>query len=75
MSTNRDALMIDRQGGAPVYRQIADELRSEIRSGRFGPGVALPSERKLMDRFGAALAVRRSRRSPPHPTPSRRRKA
>jgi len=42
---------LDRVGPLPLYQQLGGWLREEIRSGHFAPGVALPSERKLMARF------------------------
>jgi GntR family transcriptional regulator len=51
---------LDRVGSVPLYAQIADALRADIRSGHYPPGVALPSERKLMDRFGVTRATIRS---------------
>jgi GntR family transcriptional regulator len=40
---------IDPTSDRPTYRQIADQLRSAIESGRIGPGEQLPSERELME--------------------------
>src|SRR5215831_6398023 len=51
---------LDRVGSVPLYTQIADALRTDIRSGHYPPGVALPSERKLMDRFGVTRATIRN---------------
>jgi GntR family transcriptional regulator len=39
------------QRGRALYEQVADALRDEIRSGRYGPGDKLPSERELTERF------------------------
>jgi GntR family transcriptional regulator len=39
------------QRGRPLYEQVADALRAEIRSGRYQPGDKLPSERELTERF------------------------
>jgi len=33
--------------GAPLYRQLMDQLRVEIFSGRLGPGTMLPSVRQV----------------------------
>ncbi|MEV0187185.1 GntR family transcriptional regulator [Kitasatospora purpeofusca] len=38
----------------PLYRRVADVLRSEISSGALVPGGRLPSERELCDRFDAS---------------------
>ncbi|TMC09430.1 MAG: GntR family transcriptional regulator [Chloroflexi bacterium] len=38
----------------PVYQRIANDLRALIKSGQYAPGVALPSERKLMERYNVA---------------------
>jgi GntR family transcriptional regulator len=45
-------LSIDR--GQPFYVQVADELRGEIRAGRYSPGDQLPAERELRERFGVS---------------------
>jgi GntR family transcriptional regulator len=42
---------VDRSSDRPVYRQIADQLRTAITRGEFPPGAKLPSERVLMDRY------------------------
>jgi GntR family transcriptional regulator len=39
------------QRGRPLYEQVADALRDEIRSGRYRVGDNLPSERQLTERF------------------------
>jgi GntR family transcriptional regulator len=38
----------------PLYRQIADELRSRIESGEIAPGAKLPTELELREEFGNA---------------------
>ena len=43
--------MVDRTGGLPAYRLVADDLHRRIVSGEFAPGARLPSERELVDRF------------------------
>jgi GntR family transcriptional regulator len=45
---------IDPSSDRPVYKQIADELRTAIRSGELGPGERLPSEQELIDAHGVA---------------------
>jgi GntR family transcriptional regulator len=41
-------------GDVPVFRQIAEQLRSAIRRGELRPGDRLPSEQQLMDHYGTA---------------------
>src|SRR5436190_7888280 len=38
----------------PLYRQVADAIRTEIADGTYPPGSKLPSERALCERFDAA---------------------
>ncbi|MFC1409944.1 GntR family transcriptional regulator [Streptacidiphilus sp. N1-12] len=46
---------------APLFRQIADSLRSAILSGEFTPGTQLPSENDLKDRYGTTrVTVRKA---------------
>jgi len=45
---------IDPTSDRPAYKQIADHLRDQIAQGELAPGQALPSERVLMDTYGAA---------------------
>src|SRR2546421_8753837 len=45
---------LDPMDPRPPYRQIADELRRAIHAGEILPGGRLPSERKLVDRYGTA---------------------
>ena len=51
MASLRD---IDPTSDRPVYRQIADVLRSAINSGALAPGDRLPSETELMARYKVA---------------------
>lgn len=45
----------------PLYRQIADALRAEILAGTLEPGMQLPSENELKDRFGTTrVTVRKA---------------
>ena len=39
---------------SPMYRQIAEQLREEIQSGRLKPGEQLPTEGELRDRYKAS---------------------
>jgi GntR family transcriptional regulator len=40
---------IDPTSDRPIFKQVADGLRSAILSGEFAPGARLPSEQRLMD--------------------------
>jgi GntR family transcriptional regulator len=51
---------LDRDDPQPLYEQLAATLRSDIEYGRLPPGVAFPSERKLMSRFGVARSTARA---------------
>jgi len=51
---------LDRNDPQPLYEQLAATLRSDIEYGRLPPGVAFPSERKLMSRFGVARSTARA---------------
>jgi len=41
----------------PVYRRIADSLRTAIESGDLAPGDKLPSEAELMTQWGRSLGT------------------
>jgi GntR family transcriptional regulator len=43
--------MIDPSADRAVFRQLADNLRSQIESGALGPGDPLPSELRLAQEF------------------------
>lgn len=45
---------VDPTSDRPVFRQIADLVREDILAGRLAEGARLPSERELMDAYGAA---------------------
>lgn len=45
---------------APLYRQLAGLLRQAIEQERYGPGVQLPSERKLMAQYSVTRTTVRS---------------
>ncbi len=45
---------VDPSSDRAVYRQIADRLRDAINNGGLAPGEQLPSERGLMETYGAA---------------------
>lgn len=48
-------MTIDRDLDSPVYEQIAGRLRRLIASGELGPGLALPSVRRLAGDLGVSL--------------------
>jgi GntR family transcriptional regulator len=45
---------IDPTSDRPVFKQIADGLRTAILSGELEPGVRVPSEQELINRYGVA---------------------
>jgi GntR family transcriptional regulator len=47
------------QRGQPLYEQVADALRADIRSGRYQPGDKLPSERELSETFEVSKVTAR----------------
>ncbi len=56
-----DAVSVDKTADRPVFKQIADDLRSQINVGTLAPGDRLPSESQLMERYGVArMTVRQS---------------
>ena len=44
--------MLNPASPMPLYRQLADELRAQIRSGEFQAGTRIPSEHELAARYG-----------------------
>jgi GntR family transcriptional regulator len=48
------ATAIDPTSDRPVFKQIADGLRTAILSGELAPGARLPSEQELIDGYGVA---------------------
>jgi GntR family transcriptional regulator len=51
---------LNRQSSVPLYRQLANILEREIRSGARQPGTKLPSEKSLTRDFGVSRHVVRS---------------
>jgi GntR family transcriptional regulator len=45
---------VDPFSPTPLHRQLADMLREDIRSGRIAPGMPLPSQATLQQRYGVA---------------------
>jgi DNA-binding GntR family transcriptional regulator len=43
--------------GRPGYLQIADDLRTQIRTGALAPGTALPSTAQLCQRYDVSASV------------------
>jgi DNA-binding GntR family transcriptional regulator len=43
--------MIDRSSDRPLYQQLADLLREQIKTGELAPGAFVPSESSLMQEF------------------------
>jgi GntR family transcriptional regulator len=46
--------MVDPRSDRPKFRQIADDLREQIRSGELAAGSLLPSEAALVERYGTS---------------------
>ncbi|MGH8904106.1 MAG: GntR family transcriptional regulator [Egibacteraceae bacterium] len=54
-------MAVDPYSDRPIYQQVADELRAQIKRGELGPGQKLPFERDLSERYGTArLTARRA---------------
>jgi GntR family transcriptional regulator len=51
---------IDPRSDRPLYQQIADQLRIQIRAGTLGAGQKLPSERELTERYDTTHATVRA---------------
>lgn len=45
-------IVLDLHSGVPTYRQIVEQVRLQIASGRLGAGEALPSTRQLAQQLG-----------------------
>lgn len=45
---------IDHEAGTPVWQQLADILRGQIKRGEIAPGKLLPSIRTLTQTYGVA---------------------
>jgi GntR family transcriptional regulator / MocR family aminotransferase len=45
-------LKLDKGGGAPVYRQIYEQIRRLILDGHLPPGARLPASRKMAQQYG-----------------------
>lgn len=46
--------MLDPRNDRSLYRQLTDLLRADINGGEYKPGTRIPSESKLMARYGVA---------------------
>ncbi len=53
-SESKQAISLDRNSATSFYRQIADRLEQEIRSGLYAAHGKLPSEHELGERFGVS---------------------
>ena len=43
----------------PAYTQIAEDLRGQIETGKYGPGDRLPSNRLMSEQYGVAAETLR----------------
>lgn len=48
---------LNRVGGLPLHRQLADRLRGQILDGALPPGAKLPTEAELRERYGVTPPV------------------
>src|SRR5712691_10667462 len=48
------SIALDKSASSPLYRQLYDQLREAILSGRLAPGTRLPSTRELADELDIA---------------------
>lgn len=48
---------VDHDAATPLWRQLADELRAEMRSGKLPSGRVMPSETALMQTHGLACGT------------------
>lgn len=60
MTSVLDGLAVDPSSDRAVFRQIADQLRAAIQSGRLSEGDQLPSEARLIEHYGVARMTIRS---------------
>jgi GntR family transcriptional regulator len=47
-------MRFDQNSGVPLYKQIENYIREEIKSGKFNDGSFLPKEEKLANQFGVS---------------------
>ena len=59
-SSLRGVTVPDYADPRPPYRQIADDLRGQIKNGRLKPGERVPSNKALSERYSVATATIRS---------------
>lgn len=53
--------MLDKDSPIPLYYQLVEALREQIRAGELQPGTQLPSERELSERYGISrMTVRQA---------------
>jgi len=55
--TERRKGAVTTMSGMPAYLQVADDLRTQIRTGALGPGAQLPSMAQLRQRYGVSNTV------------------
>lgn len=60
-AVNDGHVVVDKSADRPVFKQIADDLRSQIVVGALAQGDRVPSETQLMERYGVArMTVRQA---------------
>ncbi len=55
-----EALLLDSGADEPLFRQLEDQIRAAVRSGRLRPGERLPSTRRLASELGIARNTTKS---------------
>ena len=56
-----DLYQINQERSIPIYQQLVDVIRANIKSGKMAPGMQLPTVRELAQRLGVAQGtVKRS---------------
>lgn len=54
-------MKIDKQSPIPIYYQIMEQLKAQIKSGELLPDMPLPSEREYAEQFGISrMTVRQA---------------
>lgn len=58
---------VNHVGARPLWQQVADDLRADIRAGRLPRGARLPSESELAELYGVSRVTTLATRCRPGP--------